>query len=72
LQDIPTVIIQGRYDMVCPIESAWRLHRELPHAEFHIVEDAGHSATEPGITHRLIEATERLKLPKKNRLAKLG
>lgn len=65
LKDIPTVIIQGRYDMVCPIESAWRLHRELPHAEFHIVGDAGHSATEPGITHRLIEATERLKLPKK-------
>jgi proline iminopeptidase len=61
---VPTVIIQGRYDMVCPIESAWALHRALPQAEFHIVEDAGHSATELGITHRLIEATERLKLPK--------
>ena len=64
LMGVPTVIIQGRYDMVCPIESAWALHRALPQAEFHIVEDAGHSATELGITHRLIEATERLKLSK--------
>lgn len=66
LQDVPTVIIQGRYDLICPIESAWALHRALPQAAFHIVEDAGHSATELGITHRLIEATERLKLPKKH------
>jgi len=64
LMGVPTVIIQGRYDVVCPIESAWALHRALPQAEFHIVEDAGHSATELGITHRLIEATERLKLSK--------
>ncbi|HNF97093.1 MAG TPA: prolyl aminopeptidase [Pseudomonadota bacterium] len=66
LGKIPTVIIQGRYDLVCPMESAYLLHRAVPHADFFIVNDAGHSATEPGITHRLIEATERMKLAKKS------
>lgn len=61
LAGIPTVIIQGRYDMVCPMETAWALHRALPEAEFYVVNDAGHSATETGITHRLIEATEKMK-----------
>jgi proline iminopeptidase len=57
IQHLPGVIIQGRYDVVCPARSAWHLHRAWPQAAFHIVPDAGHSATEPGIAARLIEAT---------------
>lgn len=56
---IPTVIVQGRYDVVCPMESAWALHRALPEAELVIVQDAGHSAMEPGIVHELVSATDR-------------
>jgi proline iminopeptidase len=59
IRHIPTVIVQGRYDVVCPVVSAWELHQALPEAEFIIVPDAGHSVTEPGIRHALIEATDR-------------
>lgn len=59
LRGIPGVIVQGRYDIVCPMRSAWDLHRAWPEAEFHVVADAGHAASEPGILSRLIEATER-------------
>lgn len=59
IRDIPAVIVQGRYDVVCPARSAWDLHRAWPEAEFHVVADAGHAASEPGITARLIEATDR-------------
>ncbi|MGA9874016.1 MAG: prolyl aminopeptidase [Rhodococcus sp. (in: high G+C Gram-positive bacteria)] len=59
LADIPGVIVQGRYDVVCPATSAWELHRAWPTAELHIVDDAGHSAAEPGIVHHLVEATDR-------------
>lgn len=58
---IPGVIVQGRYDMVCPATSAWELHKAWPESRLVIVPDAGHSVTEPGITHALIEATEGLK-----------
>ena len=61
IRHIPGVIVQGRYDVVCPMESAWALHRAWPEAELRIVEDAGHSAFEPGITHELIDATDRFK-----------
>lgn len=61
LRDVPAVIVQGRYDVVCPLRSAWDLHRAWPQAELRIVPDAGHSAFEPGITHELIEATDRLR-----------
>ena len=61
LHDIPTVIVQGRYDMVCPPQTAWELSRAMPYAEFVIVADAGHSATEVGITNALIAATEKFK-----------
>jgi proline iminopeptidase len=57
IRSIPGVITQGRYDIVCPARSAWDLHRAWPEAAFHIVPDAGHAATEPGIAARLIEAT---------------
>jgi proline iminopeptidase len=59
LKTIPAVIVQGRYDVVCPLRSAWDLHRAWPEADLRIVGDAGHSALEPGITHELIEATDR-------------
>ncbi|MVU83496.1 prolyl aminopeptidase [Nocardia sp. ET3-3] len=56
---IPGVIVQGRYDVVCPATSAWDLHRAWPASELHLVPDAGHAALEPGITHHLVEATDK-------------
>ncbi|MGV3620990.1 MAG: prolyl aminopeptidase [Archangium sp.] len=61
MKHIPGVIVQGRYDVVCPMESAWALHRAWPEAQLRIVEDAGHAAHEPGNLHELIEATDRFK-----------
>jgi proline iminopeptidase len=61
IRHIPGVIIQGRYDVVCPPISAWDLHRRWPEATFHIVPDAGHAAVEPGIIDRLVEATDRFR-----------
>ncbi|MHB8680068.1 MAG: prolyl aminopeptidase [Rudaea sp.] len=61
LKNIPAVIVQGRYDVVCPLRSAWDLHRAWPEADLRIVADAGHSAFEPGNTHELIEATDRFR-----------
>ncbi len=61
LNKIPTVIVQGRYDMVCPPQTAWELSRAMPDAEFVMVADAGHSAMELGITSALIAATEKFK-----------
>jgi proline iminopeptidase len=58
LRGIPGVIVQGRYDVVCPMESAWALHRAWPEAVLKIVEDAGHAAHEPGILHELISTTD--------------
>lgn len=59
IRHIPGVIVQGRYDVVCPIETAWELHRAWPEAELIIVPDAGHSVSEKGTTSALIEATDR-------------
>ena len=59
IRAIPGVIVHGRYDMKTPPDQAWDLHRAWPEAEFHIVEDAGHGGSEPGIRDRLIEATDR-------------
>ena len=61
LRRIPAFIIQGRYDMVCPIISADELARAWPEAEYIVVPDAGHSAMEPGIRSRLVATMERLK-----------
>jgi proline iminopeptidase len=61
IRHIPAVIVQGRYDVVCPLMSAWELHRAWPEADLHIIPDAGHSATEPGIVSALVEATDRFK-----------
>lgn len=59
LKKIPGVIVQGRYDVICPMTSAWALHRAWPEAELRIVGDAGHSAFEVGIIHELVSATDR-------------
>ncbi|KAI9135436.1 prolyl aminopeptidase [Acaryochloris sp. CCMEE 5410] len=59
IQHLPIVIVQGRYDVVCPVISAWELHQQLPQSELKIIPDAGHSITEPGIRSALIEATDR-------------
>lgn len=59
LRTVPAVIVQGRYDVVCPMRSAWDLHRAWPEADLRIVPGAGHSAFEPGIAHELITATDR-------------
>jgi proline iminopeptidase len=64
LSSIPTTIVQGRYDMVCPPLTAWELHQKMPHARFIMVPDAGHSGMERGISSALIEATERFKQEK--------
>ncbi len=61
IRNIPAVIVQGRYDAVCPIVSADDLHRAWPEAQYVVVPNAGHSAWEPGICAELVKATERFK-----------
>ena len=58
IRQLPAVIVQGRYDVVCPAMSAWDLHRAWPEASLRLIPDAGHSATEPGIISALVEATD--------------
>ena len=64
IRHLPGVIVQGRYDMVCPMVTANKLQKAWPEAEYVIVPDAGHSAMEPGIRAGLVSATERLKKEK--------
>jgi proline iminopeptidase len=59
LSGIPGVIVQGRYDLICPMRSAWDLHRAWSGSELQVVPDAGHSAFEPGIRAALVQATDR-------------
>ncbi|MBS0417557.1 MAG: prolyl aminopeptidase [Proteobacteria bacterium] len=59
IRKIPAVIVQGRYDVICPMRSAWDLHCAWPEADLRIVPDAGHSALEPGNIHELVSATDR-------------
>ncbi len=61
IRHLPAVIIQGRYDIVCPPHSAWRLHQAWPEAHFQMIEDAGHAAFEPGIARALVAATDQFK-----------
>jgi proline iminopeptidase len=58
---IPGVIVQGRYDVVCPPSTAWDLHRAWPEAAFHLIQDAGHAYDEPGILDALVAATDRFR-----------
>ena len=62
IRNIPGVIVQGRFDMVCPIITADALHHAWPEAEYIVVKNAGHSAMEPGIRSELVRATERFKV----------
>jgi proline iminopeptidase len=62
IRHIPAVIVHGRYDMVCPIISAYELHQAWPEADLQIVPDAGHAAFETGTATALVAATERFKL----------
>lgn len=59
VRHIPGVIVQGRYDVVTPMQTAWEMHRAWPEAELQIVQDAGHAASEPGIIDALVRATNR-------------
>lgn len=54
---IPGVIVHGRYDVVCPLDNAWALNQAWPNSELSIIRDAGHAASEPGITDALVRAT---------------
>ncbi|MCE9632748.1 MAG: prolyl aminopeptidase [Methylophilales bacterium] len=58
---IPAIIIHGRYDMVCPIQTAYELHQAWSEADFRVVPVSGHSASEPGIAAALVSATEQFK-----------
>lgn len=61
IQHIPTVIVQGRYDVVCPPRSAWELHEALPQSRLVMVSDAGHSMGEVSIARELVSATNNLR-----------
>ena len=61
IRDIPATVVQGRYDMVCPIVTADDLHQAWPEADYQVIPDAGHSAMEPGIRAALVTATEDFK-----------
>ncbi len=58
IRNIPIHIVQGRYDVVCPMDSAWSLYQKIPRAKFYIIPDAGHSMLELGIQKKLIEITD--------------
>ena len=59
IRHIPATIVQGRFDVVCPMRSAWDLHRAWPEADLRIVPDSGHSAFEPSTARELVMATDR-------------
>ncbi len=59
MRGIPSVIIQGRYDVVCPPSAAWRLKQAWPEVDLRFIPDAGHSASEPSTRSALVEATDR-------------
>ncbi|KAJ3073541.1 hypothetical protein HDU98_001281 [Podochytrium sp. JEL0797] len=61
IRHLPCVIVQGRYDCVCPATTAWELHKRWPEAEFHLIADSGHSAKEPGTTKMLVAAADKFK-----------
>jgi proline iminopeptidase len=61
IRHLPCAIVQGRYDIVCPPETAATLARAWPQAEYVVIPDAGHSVREPGITRELVAAVERMR-----------
>ena len=60
IRDIPLSIVQGRYDIVCPMRSAWDLKKSVPSSKLYVIDNAGHSMKEIGITNKLIELTNQL------------
>jgi len=60
-RNIPCFVAQGRYDVVCPMKSAWDLYRKWPEIELHVIADAGHSAKEDGICAKLVFAADKFK-----------
>ncbi len=60
IREIPTVIVHGRYDVVCPFDNAWLLHKQLPQSKLFISDSAGHASIEPGTKHHLINATREM------------
>ncbi|MBX2861210.1 MAG: prolyl aminopeptidase [Vampirovibrio sp.] len=58
IQHIPTWIVHGRYDVICPTKNAWDLHKALPDSKYSLIPDAGHSYKDSGMLHALITATE--------------
>jgi len=61
IRKIPGFIVHGRYDVICPIEGAFELHRKWPESTYRVVEDSGHSSCEPGITSELVMACDRIR-----------
>lgn len=61
LSDIPVRIVQGRYDIVCPVKAAWNLHRGLKQSELRIVDDGSHSPLESGMIHELVQGADDFK-----------
>jgi proline iminopeptidase len=61
IRHIPGIIVQGRYDVVCPARSAWDLHKAWPESQLNFIPDSGHAAAEPGTRSALIEAAEKFK-----------
>lgn len=61
LNNHPAIIVQGRYDVVCPVATADALARSWPAADYHIIDDAGHSSMEPGIRSALVAATQKFR-----------
>tara|TARA_Y100000589_G_scaffold172981_2_gene164226 strand:- start:681 stop:980 length:300 start_codon:yes stop_codon:yes gene_type:complete len=61
IRHIPAVFVQGRYDMICPMVTADALARAWPEAQYHIINDAGHSAMEPGVQSALVASMEQFK-----------
>jgi proline iminopeptidase len=60
IQNIPGIIVHGRYDMICAVKNAWQLHYAWPNSQLNIIRDAGHAATEPGIVDALVRATREM------------
>jgi proline iminopeptidase len=61
IRNIPTIIVQGRYDCICPPQSAYELHNALSNCQLRMIPDAGHSSNEPGTTAELVVATDELR-----------
>lgn len=60
IEDIPTIIVHGRYDIICPFDNAWLLHQQLPNSKLIVSKTAGHASIEPETKHHLINATMKM------------